>query len=75
MKHKYYSVLAGDLLIVFYGPSRLFHFEPIHSLDGAKMETPNNNHPTTRKQILACLICDPNETRTHSGELTSDLEH
>ena len=26
MKHKYYSVLGGDLLFVFYGPSRLFHF-------------------------------------------------
>ena len=31
MKHKYYSVLAGDLLFVFYGPSRLFHFKPIQS--------------------------------------------
>ena len=65
MKHKDYSVLAGDLLFVFYGPPRLFHFEPIQS----------NNQPTSRKQNLACLTCDPSETRTYSGEMTSDLEH
>ena len=63
MKHKYYSV--------FYGPSRFlsrFSRKP-------KRAIPEDNHPTTRKQNLACLTCDPSETRTHSGELTSDLEH
>ena len=51
------------------------HFEPSQSLGGAKTGDPRQNHLTTCKQNLSCLTCDPSEARTHSGEMTSDLEH
>ena len=41
---------------------------------GRKWGIPEKTHLTTRKQKLACLTCDPSEVRTHSGEMTSDLE-
>ena len=40
---------------------------------GRKREI-EKNHLTTRKQNLACLSGDPSSARTHSGEMTSDLE-
>ena len=46
-------------------------FELSQSLVGAKMEIPEKNHLTIRKQNLACLACGP----SYSGEMTSDLEH
>ena len=73
MKHKYYSVLAGDLLFVF--SARQDYFILSRFSRKPKRAIPENNHPTTRKQNLACLTCDLSDTRTHSGELTSDLEH
>ena len=51
-------------------------FEPSQSLGGAKTGGPREKPPDpTRKQNLACLTCDPSQARTHSGEMTSDLEH
>ena len=38
---------------------------------GQKQEIPEKKHLTTRKQNLAR---DPREARTHSGEVTSNLE-
>ena len=40
---------------------------------GRKQEIPGEKYLTTRKQNLACLTCDLNEARTHSGEMTRDL--
>ena len=75
MKHKYYSVLAGDLLFVFTARQDYFILSRFSCKMGRKREIPENNHPITHKQNLTCLTCDPSETRTYSGELTSDLEH
>ena len=49
------------------------HFEPSQSFGGAKTGDPKK-HLTTRKQNLACLTYDPSKARTHSSEMTSDLE-
>ena len=41
---------------------------------GRKREIPEKNHLTIRRQSLVCFTCDPSQARTHSGEMTSDLE-
>ena len=41
---------------------------------GQKQEIPEKNHQTIHKQNLAYLTRDPSKTRTHNGEMTSDLE-
>ena len=41
---------------------------------GRKREIPEKNHLTIRRQNLVCFTCDPSQARTHSGEMTSDLE-
>ena len=63
-------------LLWFYGPSRLFHSFWAESIIrwGEKGRSLRNKHLTTRKQTLACLTCDPSYARTHSGEMTNDLE-
>ena len=38
------------------------------------MADPQENHLTTRKQNLFCRTCDPSEARTHSSDITSDLD-
>ena len=48
--------------------------EPSQSLGGVKTGDPWEKTPDS-KQNLTCLTCDPSEARTHSGEMTSDLEH
>ena len=50
------------------------HFEPSQLFGGAKTGDPWEKHLTTHKYNLACLTRDPNWARTHSGEMTSDLE-
>ena len=75
MKHKYYSVLAGDLFVPVTARQDYFILSRVNRKMGRKQEIPKNNHLTTRKQNLACLTCDTSETRTHSGEMTSDLEY
>ena len=42
---------------------------------GRKWEIPEKNHLSTRKQNLASLTWDLSSAQTHSGEMTSDLEH
>ena len=47
------------------------YFEPTCKV-GQKRKIPEKKHLT--KQNLACLKCDPSWARTHSSEMTSDLE-
>ena len=51
------------------------HFEPSQLLGGAKTGDPREKTLTCHKHNLACLTCDPSKTRTHSGAMTSDLQH
>ena len=74
MKHKYYC-WQGINYLCFTARQDYFILSRFNRKMGWKREIPENNHSTTRKQNLACLTCDPSETRTYSGELTSDLEH
>ena len=46
----------------------------VNHLVGRKQVIPEKKHLTTRKQNLACLTYDPSKARTHSSEMTSDLE-
>ena len=55
MKHKYYSVLAGDLLFVFTACQDYFIFSRVNRKMWRKREIPENNQQTIRKQNLACL--------------------
>ena len=49
------------------------HFEPSQMQGGAKWEILEKNHLQVELR-LACLTCDRSWARTHSGEMTSDLE-
>ena len=76
MKHKY-TILCwqGIYYLCFTARQDYFILSRFNRKIGRKREIPENNHLTTRKQNLACLTCDLSKTRTHSGEMTSDLEH
>ena len=55
--------------------SRLFHsFRAESIVRWDENGIPNKNHLTTHKQNLASLTCDPSQARTHSSEMTRDLE-
>ena len=50
------------------------HFKKSIVRWGRKREITKKNHLITRKQNVACLTCDLSDSRTQSGEMTSDLE-
>ena len=50
------------------------HLSQINHRVGRKQEIPQKKHLTICKQNLACLTYDPSYARTHSGEMTSNLE-
>ena len=50
------------------------HFESVNRKVGRKREIPEKKYLTTCKQNLACATCEPSYARTHSEEMTSDLE-
>ena len=50
------------------------HFEPSQSFGRAKTGDPREKTPDHTQANLASLTRDPSKDRTHSGEMTSDLE-
>ena len=51
------------------------HFEPSQSLGGAKTGDPREKPPDHPQAQLGLSHMWPEQGTTHSGEMTSDLEH